>query len=63
MNLLSKDLIENDQPVTIEKGKTPFKIHELNDQTLWFETSKGTKHERYTLAKKTLKAIYEEGGK
>ena len=56
-----KDLIENDQPVTIERGNTPFKIHELNDQTLWFETSKGTKHERYTLAKKTLKAIYEEG--
>tara|TARA_B110000003_G_scaffold178410_2_gene177826 strand:+ start:3154 stop:5166 length:2013 start_codon:yes stop_codon:yes gene_type:complete len=56
-----KDLIENDQPVTIERGNTPFKIHELNDQTLWFETSKGTKHERYTLAKKTLKTIYEEG--
>ena len=56
-----KDLIENDQPVTIERGNTPFKIHELNDQTLWFETSKGTKHERYTLAKKTLKIIYEEG--
>lgn len=56
-----KDLIENDQPVTIERGNTPFKIHELNDQTLWFETSKGTKHERYTLAKKTLKVIYEEG--
>ena len=56
-----KDLIENDEPVTIKNGNSPFKIHALNDKTLWFETSKGTRHDRYTLAKKTLKEIYEKG--
>ena len=56
-----KDLIENEEAVTIENGNAPFKIYELNERTLWFETSKETRHARYTLAKKTLKEIYNQG--
>ena len=56
-----RDLIENEEPVTIENGNAPFKIYELNDKTLWFETFKETRHARYTLAKKTLKEIYKQG--
>jgi 5-methylcytosine-specific restriction endonuclease McrBC GTP-binding regulatory subunit McrB len=54
-----KALIENKEPVTIDNGGAPFKIYEINNKTMWFETSKGTKHQRYTIAKRTLKEIYQ----
>lgn len=58
-NYSFKSLFEDNEPVTIDRGKTKFTIHEFSDKTLWFETSNGTTHPRYTLAKKTLKKIYD----
>jgi hypothetical protein len=58
-NYSFKSLLEDNEPITIERGTTKFIIHEYSDSTLWFETSNGTRHPRYTLAKKTLKKIYD----
>ena len=54
-----KSLFEDNEPIAIERGKTKFVVYEFSDKTLWFETSNGTTHPRYTLAKKTLKKIYD----
>jgi hypothetical protein len=54
-----RSLIENYEHIELERGQTQFIIHEHSEKTLWFETSKGTRHSRYTLAKKTLKKIYD----
>ena len=54
-----RSLIENDEQIELDRGHTKFIIHEHSEKTLWFETSKGTRHSRYTLAKKTLKKIYD----
>jgi len=58
-NYSFKSLLEDNEPITIERGTTKFIIHEYSDSTLWFETSNGKRHPRYTLAKKTLKKIYD----
>lgn len=52
-------LFDDGESIIIERGKTKFVIYEFSDKTLWFETSNGTIHPRYTLAKKTLKKIYD----
>lgn len=54
-----RTLIENDEQIELSRGQTKFIIHEHSEKTLWFETSVGTRHSRYTLAKKTLKKIYD----
>jgi len=51
-------LFEDNEPITISRGSSQFNICDFSDKTLWFETSSGTTHPRYTLAKKTLKKIY-----
>lgn len=58
-NYSFKSLFEDNETITINRGKTKFVIYEFSDKTLWFETSNGTTHPRYTLAKKTLKKIYD----
>ena len=58
-NYSFKSLFEDNEPIVIKRGKTQMVIHEFSDKTLWFETSNGTTHPRYTLAKKTLKKIYD----
>ena len=58
-NYSFKSLFEDDEPIEIERGSTKFVINDFSEKTLWFETSNGTTHPRYTLAKKTLKRIYD----
>ena len=58
-NYSFESLFEDNEPLELERGKTKFTIYEFSDKTLWFETSNGTIHPRYTLAKKTLKKIYD----
>lgn len=58
-NYSFKSLFDDNEPIVIEKGSTNFIIHDFSEKTLWFETSNGTTHPRYTLAKKTLKKIYD----
>jgi hypothetical protein len=58
-NYSFKSLFEDNEPLELERGKTKFTIYDFSDKTLWFETSNGTVHPRYTLAKKTLKKIYD----
>lgn len=55
------ELIEFDNPVTIPKDGSPFKIIALNDRTLKFETSTGGTGPTYNLSKATIKIIYEKG--
>lgn len=52
-------LLEHDEEIEINRGNSPFKIYKHSDRTLWFRTANGTEHSRYTLAKKTLKIIFE----
>lgn len=55
-----KPLLEDDIPVKVERGTTPFKIIKA-DSTLKFETSTGNTGPTYNLSIKTLKKIYEAG--
>ena len=58
-NYTFKSLFDDNEPIELSRGGTKFLIIDFSEKTLWFETSNGTSHPRYTIAKKTLKKIYE----
>jgi len=60
-NYSFKSFFELNEPVVISRGSTNFKIININDRTLKFETSTGNSGPTYNLSKETLRKIYERG--
>jgi 5-methylcytosine-specific restriction endonuclease McrBC GTP-binding regulatory subunit McrB len=60
-NYSFRPLLEDGEPVIIQRGDNDFKIIAINDRTLKFETSTGNTGPTYNLSRITIKKIFEKG--